>query len=588
LTIQKDLALGHGPYPTTDGLKEDRDRQLVEAHLRHDGDAFAVIVDDHRDALLAQARRMLGPDGAVEDVVQETFERALKYLHRFGRSGDYRLGAWLSQILKSVVQNHWERKARDLRSLQAGAAHATNEADVADRVGDPVTAAALNQAVRELPENQRAVFVMREVVGLPYADVAEVLNISEDNARARVSRSKDHLRKTTSGIRSAVGALIALPGIRAINNRFGSRSTKGAGRNRGHVLGTSDRIATQVVASQPMQAVLTVASSAPRGTLVFGLAATVATLGASTAVLAAGTGAQVPALPPSAMASSQSHGVAITGGTAAVPPSAPSGSNALANYSWVNPSSSAVSTTGLAAATCSSTNGVTPPSGGLDVGTPLGVANAQAVGQGPAVDLATVGPSFSFVSPATITPYGALGGATSVSLATNVCLSSSGAWFTANLSGLGSNVELQASLQEVDSSSGQVGYVFRGVLGPAASLTGPLTGAIQFVVDVIVAEPENTAQLTLVFLGPNSELGNPITTATGPPVPPPATTDPPATTTSTTDTPAPASEPGAGAPTTLPTGDQGGSGDAGVGAFQSGGIAPFGQGGSDPLPPALP
>lgn len=588
MTIKEDVALGRGLFPTTDGLKAERDRQLVEAHLRHDADAFAVIVDDHRDALLAQARRMLGPDGAVEDVVQETFERALKYLPRFGRSGEYRLGAWLSQILKSVVQNHWERKARDLRSLQAGAAHATHEADVADQVGDPITAAALNQAVRDLPESQRAAFVMREVVGLAYADVAEVLNISEDNARARVSRSKDHLRRTTSGIRSAVGALIALPGVRALHSRFGGRGAKGPGRNRGYVLGTGDRIATQVAASQPIQAVLSVASSSPRGTFVFGLAATVATLGASTVVLAAGSTSRVLALPPSALAVNDSAH-AVTTSSAPTSPSGPTpGASTSTNYAWVDPSSSSTApAAGLAAATCSSSNGVTPPSGNFDLGAPLGMTNAQAVGQGPAVDLSTVGPSFSFASPATITPYGALGGATDVTLESDVCLSSTGAWFTADLSGLGSTVELQGTLQAVDDAGGEVGYVFRGLLGPAASLTGPLSGAVQFVVDLTVSEPNNTAQLTLVFLGENSEVNNPITTTPGPPVTAPTSPSAPSQTAAPTGDTVTAAD-GSGAPTTLPIGNQGGSGDASVGTFQGGGVAPFTQGGPAPLPPALP
>jgi hypothetical protein len=87
-------------------------------------------------------------------------------------------------------------------------------------------------------------------------------------------------------------------------------------------------------------------------------------------------------------------------------------------------------------------------------------------------------------------------------LASNVCLSSTGAWFTATISGIGSSpVELVGTLQETIGSGNELGYVFRGTLSPSDSVTGPLAGAVQFVVEVAVTEPDNTAQLTIVFLG---------------------------------------------------------------------------------------
>jgi len=589
LTIQEDVALGHDIYESPELLAADRDRLLVEAHLRRDADAFAVIVDDHRDALLAQARRVLGPDGPVEDVVQETFERALKYLPRFGRSGEYRLGAWLSQILKSVIQNHWERRARDLRSLQATAAHLSPEADVADKVGDPVTAAALNQAVRDLPESQRAAFVMRELVGLPYADVAEVLNITEANARARVSRSKGQLRKTTSGFRSAVSALLGVPaGVKALASRLTGRDSRG-GR-----FGTGERIATQVATSQPVQTALSVASNAPRGSLVFGIAATVATLSAGTVALVGATNTHGPSLATTATVAVQSPSLpgSITGsGATASGPATPAGTPGTRNFSWVDPSNSlSKAGAGLVAANCASTNGVAPPAGPVDVGTPLGITNAQAIGQGPAVSLSTVGPSFGFASPVSITQYGGFGSAYSADLATNVCLSSSGAWFTGSLTGLGPQVELQGSLQQVIGTGTDVGYVFRGTVAPAASLTGPLAGVEQFVVDVTVTEPDNTAQVTVVFLSPDPQAAPPPappSTATATP-PNGASTTPGATdgtgTAATDSTPTNATS---GAPTTLPGGDQGSLDGGASGSQLPTAITPFGGSGSSPVPPAF-
>ena len=507
MTIQEKVSLGRYAYPPREDGMGERDRLLVEAHLRNDADAFAIIVDDHRDALIKQARRLLGPDGAAEDAVQETFERALRYIHRFGRRGDYRLGAWLNQILQNVVYDHRERRAREWQAARASIAHLLPEADVADKVGDPVMAAELQKAVQDLPPHHRAAFVMREVEGLPYADVAQLLNISEDNARARVSRSKGQLRRATQSLRSAAGALVAVPGFRAIQARF----SKVLHRDTAQVFGPGDRVATQITASPIAQSAINLVSSVPRGSFVFGIAATVATLGATTLVVAGDRGSSHPVLAAaSAPAAAQSAPAAPSGaGQASSTASAGSGATGAhtTSYAWVDPGSGSGGTSGspaagLPAATCIPTNGVASPGPGFNVGTPLGLTNALSVADTAPVDLSTVGPSFNFSSTAAITPYGSTSATASATVVSDVCLSSTGAWFTANVSGLGGQpVQLVGSLETVIGSGDDVGYVFRGTLAPSGSVTGPLAGAVQFVGDVAVVEPDNTAQLTLVFLG---------------------------------------------------------------------------------------
>ena len=145
-----------------------------------------------------------------------------------------------------------------------------------------------------------------------------------------------------------------------------------------------------------------------------------------------------------------------------------------------------------------------PPGSGFSYGAPLGLSDALAVANAPAVDLSTVGSSLSFATATTVVPF-AGGTPTGVSLVSNVCLSSDGPWLTATVAGLGgAPVQLQGTLVDVLGSGGDVSYIFRGTLSPTGSLTGPLAGALQFVADVTVVEPDNTAQLTVVFLSPSA------------------------------------------------------------------------------------
>ncbi len=184
LTIQLDPALAAGA----------RDRALVDAYLSGDDDAFSLIAEDHYEALRAQARRMLGPSGQAEDAVQETFERALKGIRRFGLTGEYRLGAWLSRILSNVCADQRARRSRDVRVAQAVSFEIDYEADFADIVSDPVVVARVKDAMRGLPATHLQALMLHELSGLPYSAVAEEENISVENARARVSTRRAHCR----------------------------------------------------------------------------------------------------------------------------------------------------------------------------------------------------------------------------------------------------------------------------------------------------------------------------------------------------------------------------------------------------------
>jgi len=158
----------------------------------------------------------------------------------------------------------------------------------------------------------------------------------------------------------------------------------------------------------------------------------------------------------------------------------------------------------------------------------MGLANALSVADTAPVDLSTVGPSFNFSSPAAITPYGSAIATASATVASDVCLSSTGAWFTATVSAPGADpVQLVGSLQTVIGSGDDVGYVFRGTLTPSSSVTGPLAGAVQFVAEVGVVEPDNTAQLTVVFLGTEPETGIPNVPAGSGPIAGGVSTTPP-------------------------------------------------------------
>ncbi len=531
MTIQEESRARPAPnrgsvHPGGDG---DRDRQLVHAFLTGDVDAFSVIASEHYQSLRTQARRQLGPTGQVEDAVQETFERALKGIRRFGLTGEYRLGPWLSRILSNVCVDQRSRSARHMRLIQAAAALPVLSDDVADEASDPQTVEIVRNALRELPQTHRRAVLLRELNGLAYDEVAKAENISVENARARVSRGKSSLRRALHKIRGVI--LLPLPLVRLAGRLRGDAFGLGhrakavappSGRlPRGGTGSTIvDQLAGRLVNTPLGQSAWAIMSSPPKGTFVFGLAATVATVSASTVLLNQQVAASKPPVPVNAAKAFTPLGVsaaltvpapAPAPAPAATPhsisPSTPPPSSPPP-YNWVDPTTQSTDSTTIAslpvASSCTTTDGVAAPGPGFTSGSPLGIADATAVGNTPTTVLATTGSSLSLNTALSVTPFGGDSTtSTTFTISATACLSSSG-WLTAMITGTQTSadisVELVGVVEEVIGSPGDLGYIFRGTVVSQGQQVSLLSGA-QFAAQLAVAEPANTAQLTIVLLG---------------------------------------------------------------------------------------
>ncbi|HXQ18821.1 MAG TPA: RNA polymerase sigma factor [Acidimicrobiales bacterium] len=203
------FATDHGQAPPS-VTNSDRDRALVDAYIGGDVGAFAVIFNDHHDALLKRARRLLGPIGQPEDACQDTFRKALEGIWRFGWTGEYRLGAWLNTILHNVCVDQLARIRRERDLAEAMSAQPQDEADVAEQVPDLGRMKAVQEAMCRLRPELRRALLLREMEGLSYAQVAVAEHISEDNARARAYRARRFVQRQLPASGQPTGAGISL------------------------------------------------------------------------------------------------------------------------------------------------------------------------------------------------------------------------------------------------------------------------------------------------------------------------------------------------------------------------------------------
>ncbi len=158
------------------------DLQLVRSAIAGDRLALAAIVRDTQDHVWRYCA-YLGRGSDTDDLVQDTYLRALRSLRRFeGRSS---LRTWMLSIARRVCADA-VRSARRRRAIDALFVREHTASDPGDGV-------AYGMLVNSLAPDRREAFVLTQVVGLSYADAAEVCGVPVGTIRSRVARARDDL-----------------------------------------------------------------------------------------------------------------------------------------------------------------------------------------------------------------------------------------------------------------------------------------------------------------------------------------------------------------------------------------------------------
>ncbi len=179
----------------------------VEALKTGDREAFAKLVEMTSAQIYRMMVRILGDQQDAEDVLQETYIKAFRSLPDFeGRSS---ITTWLYRIaVNEALMLVRKRKPQaisvdDNFSFDAEAESETME--ITDFCclpeGELLSSESrrfLDQAVQNLPENLRIVFVMRDQEGLSIQETAEALDLSESNVKTRLLRARLQLRQELS------------------------------------------------------------------------------------------------------------------------------------------------------------------------------------------------------------------------------------------------------------------------------------------------------------------------------------------------------------------------------------------------------
>jgi RNA polymerase sigma-70 factor (ECF subfamily) len=169
------------------------------ARARTEPAAFAEFYDINVRALLRFfARRLLDPEAAL-DLTAETFAQAFGARRSFRGSTDEEAKSWLftiahRQLASYLRKGYVARAARERLGVQLGTAGSEELVRVEELADLGELRDAVAAGLRTLSEEQREAVQLRVVAEMPYPELAERLQISEQTARARVSRALRALR----------------------------------------------------------------------------------------------------------------------------------------------------------------------------------------------------------------------------------------------------------------------------------------------------------------------------------------------------------------------------------------------------------
>ncbi|WP_225834898.1 RNA polymerase sigma factor [Streptomyces sp. NK08204] len=159
-----------------------------------DEEAFAVLVQRHGRPLLALAHGMLGNPEDAEDAVQDAFVSAWRRLPEYRHSAQFR--TWMYRITVNRCLT-MRRRRPPLLLLDTVAEPAAEDAwsQPARSAEQDAASAALCRALGDLNAGQRLCWILREVQGLSYKEIAHVTRTSEQTVRGRLFRARRSLQE---------------------------------------------------------------------------------------------------------------------------------------------------------------------------------------------------------------------------------------------------------------------------------------------------------------------------------------------------------------------------------------------------------
>lgn len=194
------------PDGDTRPMRERTDEELMFLYRDGEQAAFTELVRRYKNKIVSTAYRVVGDYAKAEDVAQETFLRVHRNADRYRSIAKF--STWIYTIALNVSRNELRNtKRKRLVSLDAFGRDPDSDADtggydIPDESALPdqdverrELRRIFNTAIRKLPERYRTVFILRDVQGLTYEEMAEILHVPKGTVKSRMNRARQKFKE---------------------------------------------------------------------------------------------------------------------------------------------------------------------------------------------------------------------------------------------------------------------------------------------------------------------------------------------------------------------------------------------------------
>ena len=181
--------------PPTEPTPRQRDHASVHAALAGDEQAFGELVQRYERRAWRVARNMVPSNEDAQDIVQEAFLRVFKNLERFDFKHEF--STWLFRIVTNLCIDHLRRRRPNISTSPVDGEEGAeldfadpSEALPSDAMESEETAAEVRDCLEALAPHFQSVLVLRELEGLPCAEIAEIVGATHVTVRWRLHRGR--------------------------------------------------------------------------------------------------------------------------------------------------------------------------------------------------------------------------------------------------------------------------------------------------------------------------------------------------------------------------------------------------------------
>ena len=181
-------------------LRELDDTEIVNAYLEGEARSFDVLVERYQARLLNFVYRIVGDRERAEDLVQEVFVRVYRHLGRFDRSKKF--STWIYTIASNLAKNELRNRSRNPLVLFTSMTKDWEDEERPLEFEDPTSRPddlfhkrhvreLVETSVAQLPSHHREVFLLREIEGRSYEEIADITQCNLGTVKSRLNRARN-------------------------------------------------------------------------------------------------------------------------------------------------------------------------------------------------------------------------------------------------------------------------------------------------------------------------------------------------------------------------------------------------------------